>query len=235
MKARVWAVHCSGLREDGRWWVFPPTAVLPRYSFLMSEESPGLTIRPAVPDDADGITRTYMESAAYHAGLDPERYDIPDAPAIAARYREGRQHSPQLQKPLNLQPATQPPPHIHPQLEPLPDFQRPPHPGAESVTLVAEISGEVVGFVDVRLDQSPDPMHRRITYCHVVELAISRRHQNHGIGGHLLRAAEEWGQRRGAHFAILEYLAGNQQAGELYQRKGYRVAALIAVKRLSAG
>ena len=53
-----------------------------------------ITIRPAVAGDADGITRTYMESAEYHAGQDPERYWVPAAEAIAARYREGRQHPP---------------------------------------------------------------------------------------------------------------------------------------------
>ncbi len=51
-----------------------------------------MTIRPAVSRDVDGIVRTYMESADHHARLDPERYSIPDIDAIAARYREGRQH-----------------------------------------------------------------------------------------------------------------------------------------------
>ena len=55
---------------------------------------PAITIRPARPQDADAITRTYMESAEHHARLDPQRYSIPAAAEIAARYREGRQHPP---------------------------------------------------------------------------------------------------------------------------------------------
>jgi GNAT superfamily N-acetyltransferase len=161
-----------------------------------------LMIRNAVPKDAEGITRTYMESAEFHAGLDPERYALPDAQDILTRYREGRQQPPS---------------------------------SVDAVTLIAELRGEIVGFVDVRLDQSPDPMHRRITYCHVVEIAVSDRHQHHGVGGYLLRAAEEWGQQRGAEFAILEYLAKNKRAGEFYQRMGYRAAAHSVVKRLAAG
>ena len=47
-----------------------------------------ITIRPAVAEDAEGITRTYMESSEHHARLDPERYRIPAAETIAARYRE---------------------------------------------------------------------------------------------------------------------------------------------------
>src|SRR5690242_17518258 len=119
-----------------------------------------ITIRPAVAEDADGITRTYLESAEHHARLDPERYLVPAFEAIAARYREGRQH---------------------------------PVEGDESITIVAEIAGEIVGFVDARLERSPDPMHREMIYCHVVEIAVSGRHQSQGIGERLLRAAEDWG------------------------------------------
>lgn len=123
-----------------------------------------ISIRSAVSQDAEGITRTYMESAEYHAGLDAERYYIPARDAILARYREGRQH------PRNA--------------------------GERAVTLVAELSGEIVGFVDVHLMHSPDPMHREMLYCHIVEIAVSTRHQSHGVGAQLLRAAEEWTRAR---------------------------------------
>ena len=105
--------------------------------------------------------------------------------------------------------------------------------GGEGITLVAELNGEIVGFIDARLDRSTDPMHREILYCHVVEIAVSRRHQHQGIGGQLLRAAEDWGRRHGAEFASLEYLAANTQASVFYQRHmGYRVASTMAIKRL---
>jgi ribosomal protein S18 acetylase RimI-like enzyme len=163
------------------------------------EDRPPMTIRPAVPEDADAIARTFLESADHHARLDPERYAIPDAPTIAARYRAGQQHLP----------------------------------GVTATTLVVVIDNHVVGFVDVRLDRSPDPMHRDITYCHVVEIAISPSCQSQGVGATLLQAAEDWGRRNGATFASLEYLAANTRAGDFYQRRmGYRVAALTAIKRL---
>jgi GNAT superfamily N-acetyltransferase len=160
-----------------------------------------ITIRPAVSNDADGITRTYLESAEYHAGLDPERYMVPAFETISERYREGRQ---------------------------LPQ-------GAieMGITLVAELGGEIVGFIDALLDRSPDAMHREMVYCHIVEIAVSSRHQNQGIGGRLLEAAEDWGRRRGAKFASLDYHAANSRAGIFYQqRMGYRVAAMIAIKPL---
>jgi GNAT superfamily N-acetyltransferase len=136
-----------------------------------------IEIRPAVLEDADGIARTFLESAEHHAELDPERYSTPTVETISARYREGRQH--------------------------------PSHAGREVVTLVAELSDEIVGFIDARLEQSPDAMHREMIYCHIAEIAVRCEHRNQGIGGRLLRAAEDWGHRLGAEFASLEYHAAN--------------------------
>jgi len=160
-----------------------------------------ITIRPTVSDDADGIARVFLESAEYHARLDPERYWIPAVETVGARYREGRQHRPGA--------------------------------GGESITVVAVLSGEIVGFIDARLEPSPDVMHREIVYCHVAEVAVSSGHQNRGIGGRLLRAAEDWGRRQGAEFASLDYHAANTRAAGFYQqRMGYCAASITAIKRL---
>jgi len=160
-----------------------------------------IAIRPAISEDADGIARTFLESAEYHAGLDPERYSTPVVETISARYREGRQH----------------PPDAH----------------GKSITLVAELSGEIVGFIDARLEQPLDAMHREMIYCYIAEIAVGRQYQNQGIGRRLLRAAEEWGQQQGAEFAYLEYHAANTRASLFYQqRMGYRVASITATKRL---
>jgi ribosomal protein S18 acetylase RimI-like enzyme len=155
-------------------------------------------IRPATPDDADGITRIFLQSAEHHARLDPERYIIPDAEAIATRYRAGQQHPPD----------------------------------AQAITLVAHLDNEIVGFVDARLSQSSDPMHRDLLFCHIVEIAVSADHQRHGIGAQLIEAAEHWGREHAAEFALLEYLASNTRAAEFYRRSGYGAASINAIKRL---
>jgi ribosomal protein S18 acetylase RimI-like enzyme len=158
-----------------------------------------ITIRPARSEDAEGIARTFVESAEYHARVDPERYFAPAFETILGRYREGRQHSQ----------------------------------GGQSITLVAEVSGEIVGFVDARLEQSPDLMHHDIIYCHVAEIAVNGRHQNQGIGGLLLQATEDWGRKMGAAFASLEFHTENKRAGLFYQKRmGYRPASITAIKRL---
>lgn len=161
-----------------------------------------IAIRRAVPEDAEGITRTYLESAEHHAGLDSELYRIPARETITARYREGRQH-------------------------PLDECET-------SITLVAELSDKIVGFIDARLFQPLDAMHREMVLCLVSEIAVRRRHQNQGIGGKLLRAAEEWGRGQGAEFAILEYHPANTRAGMFYQRHmSYRISSLTAIRRLA--
>jgi len=161
---------------------------------------PAAGIRRAVAKDADGITRTFLESAEHHASLDSELYFVPEVETIAARYREGRQH--------------------------------PAEGRAESITLVAEINDDIVGFIDARLYQPTDAMHRQMVYCLVSEIAVRREHQNHGIGRQLLRAAEDWGRQRGAEFAVLEYHAANTPAGAFYQHMHYRLASITAIRRL---
>src|ERR1700743_1094056 len=92
-----------------------------------------ITIRPAVPEDAEDIALVFIESAEFHTWLDPERYATPTTKTIS-RYRNSRQHSS--------------------------------HADREAITLVAELSSEIVGFIDACLEQSQDAMHREMIYCH---------------------------------------------------------------------
>jgi ribosomal protein S18 acetylase RimI-like enzyme len=161
-----------------------------------------IRIREASPQDVPGIANTFLESAEYHATLDPERYSVPMVETISARYQEAPQY------PANAE--------------------------ERAITLVAEFKREIVGFIDARLERSPDLMHREMAYCHISEIAVSPRYQNQGVGERLLRAAEEWGRGQGATFASLEYHVANTRAAEFYQRRmGYRVAAITAIKRLA--
>ena len=110
--------------------------------------------------------------------------------------------------------------------------QHPAEDRAESITLVAELKGDIVGFIDARLYQPTDAMHRQMVYCLVSEIAVRREHQDHGIGGQLLRAAEAWGRQQGAEFALLEYHAANARAAAFYQHMHYRLTSITAIRRL---
>jgi ribosomal protein S18 acetylase RimI-like enzyme len=101
---------------------------------------------------------------------------------------------------------------------------------ADNITLVAELDGQILGFIDLRLEQPPDLMHRRIIYCHVAEIAVRSGFRSQGIGRQLLQAGENWGRARGAQFASLEFETTNTRAGRFYQnRMGYSVASMTAV------
>ena len=170
--------------------------------YLLFMEQATITIRPGSSDDAEGIAAVFLESAEYHAQLDPERYWVPPGETILGRYRHGRQHQTDE--------------------------------GQQGITLVSEVGGRIVGFIDARLERSPDSMHREMIYCQIVELAVSSSHQCQGIGGRLLRSAEEWGRQHDARFALLEYHAANARAGGFYQRRmGYGVAAITVIKPLA--
>jgi len=111
--------------------------------------------------------------------------------------------------------------------------QHPPDSADEAITLVADLGGEIVGFVDARLARSLDAMHRDTIYCHIAEIGVSAAHRSKGIGERLLRAAEQWGRERGAEFASLEYHVANTRAAAFYkERMGYRAASITAIKRL---
>ena len=103
----------------------------------------------------------------------------------------------------------------------------------KGITLVADLGGQIVGFIDARLEQSLDPMHRDLVYCDVAEIAVAGHDRNKGIGGQLLRAAETWGREQGADYSSLEFHAANTTASRFYQnRMGYRAAHIIAIKQL---
>jgi GNAT superfamily N-acetyltransferase len=156
-------------------------------------------IRPATPEDAEGITRVYLESAEHHARIDPERNHVPDRATIRERYRAGQQH---------------------------------PSSASGAVTLVAEAGGEILGFLDARIDRPLDPMYRAMTYCFIADIAVAEPHRSQGMGEQLMRAAEEWGRRNGADLVVLEYHTANPRAAEFYARLGYRPASMVAFKRL---
>ena len=194
-------LHVSILDGPGAGIFSMATGVLPAMTQPPSDSTTVVAIRAASARDADSIARVFLDSAAYHASLDPERYRVPDVASIAERYREGLQH--------------------------------PRAPGGPAVTLVAKIAGELLGFVDARIERSQDLMHRDMTYCHVPEIAVGNRHQSQGVGGQLLRAAEAWGRQHSAAFASLEHHIANSRAGAFYVgRMGYSVAATILIKSL---
>ena len=142
-----------------------------------------------------------------------------DAPAIARLYFESAEHHRALEPGRYIIPDAG---------EILARYTSP----AAMVLVATDDSGDVSGFAELSLQQSPDPMHERFTFCHIVEVAVEARLRGQGIGEQLIRAAEEWGRAAGAQYASLEYVASNTRAAALYSRLGYRTASVSAIKPL---
>jgi ribosomal protein S18 acetylase RimI-like enzyme len=105
-------------------------------------------------------------------------------------------------------------------------------PAAERATLVAELDGRLVGFVDVRVAH-PGGSHRPLRYGYVAEIAVAAPARRRGVGAELLRAAEAWARERGCTYAVLDYNVHNDDARRFYRDKmGYRPAGEIVLKEL---
>ena len=166
-----------------------------------------------------------MNEASVAAAIRPAVAE--DAGGIARTFLESAEHHANLDSELYFVPAIETIAARYSE-----GRQHPAEERAESITLVAELSGEIVGFIDARLYQPTDAMHRQMIYCLVSEIAVRREHQRHGIGGQLLQAVEDWGRQQGAEFAVLEYHAANARAAAFYQRMRYRLASITAIRRL---
>jgi GNAT superfamily N-acetyltransferase len=102
----------------------------------------------------------------------------------------------------------------------------------ETVTLVAEVAGQIVGFLDARLTQPLDPMYRPATYCFIADIAVAADRRGQGAGRALMQATEQWAAEHAAEFVLLEYHAKNERAAAFYAELGYRSGSVVAVKRL---
>jgi GNAT superfamily N-acetyltransferase len=105
-----------------------------------------------------------------------------------------------------------------------------PAPGA--ALLVAEEDGSPAGFV--YLEALRDFFDRR-EHGHVSVLAVSRAAEGRGIGGALMRAAEDWARERGYDRLTLNVFEGNARARAVYAHLAYRPETMRYVKFLGPG
>ena len=83
---------------------------------------------------------------------------------------------------------------------------------ARGVYLVAEVAGEVVGYIG---------MWFVVGEAHIGTLAVLPEHRGAGIGEALLVALLEYALAREGHFVTLEYRIGNLPAAGLYHKYGF--------------
>ena len=92
-------------------------------------------------------------------------------------------------------------------------------PSPQAQVLVAELGGEVVGFIHVKtaLDYYTDK-----PIGHVSDLVVATKAQGLGLGRTLLEAAASWAKSQGYAMMQLFVLPENAGARGLYEHTGYR-------------
>ena len=87
----------------------------------------------------------------------------------------------------------------------------------ESVVLVAEHRGDLLGFATAYLELNSVRYGPR---CWVEDLAVSPEHRSQGVGKALLDAAKNWGRERGATHLELDSGEARADAHRFYEREG---------------
>jgi GNAT superfamily N-acetyltransferase len=109
----------------------------------------------------------------------------------------------------------------------------------DSLQLVAELDGELVGWLWARIEPPGENASAQLTREHgwtrltVASLIVDRNHWRGGAGTALLEAAEAWGRAQGAQVATLDTYAYSPVSVPFYENHmGYQRRAIIFQKRL---
>jgi ribosomal protein S18 acetylase RimI-like enzyme len=99
--------------------------------------------------------------------------------------------------------------------------------------LVAELEGQVVGFVCVlcRMD-SQEIIEKDRAHAYISDLIVLEAHRGAGIGAALMRAAEARARSRGATRIRVGVLAANSAARLLYCKLGYSDHEIVLEKQI---
>jgi GNAT superfamily N-acetyltransferase len=103
----------------------------------------------------------------------------------------------------------------------------------EACILVAEINGNLAGFVEVYLrEDKPDPARTAYRHAHLQSLMVVSEWRMQGIGKQLIRAAEVWGLQNGASEMRLDTWMFPGDPVSFYEHIGYRTLKRELVRRL---
>ena len=99
--------------------------------------------------------------------------------------------------------------------------------------LVAEVDGEVVGWIDMQLRPATgQPRMMRDAVSVEIDIAVLPQHRGHGVGSRLVDAAEQWGVQHGATMVTMQTHVANLDAIRFYQeRHGFRTTGILMMKR----
>lgn len=102
--------------------------------------------------------------------------------------------------------------------------------GDDPAVFVAEVDGDVAGFVHVR---SLEDYYRRRCHGHVADLVVAPAFEGRGVATALLARAEEWSRAQGYDWMTIGVFEENARAERLYQKLGYRRDVIRLLKPLT--
>jgi ribosomal protein S18 acetylase RimI-like enzyme len=89
--------------------------------------------------------------------------------------------------------------------------------------LLAEVEGEIVGFVNVRKSSHPDyPVFRPRHFAQIGDAVVDGPKRGKGIGKELFEAATRWARERGVRFLQVTVWHENAGARAFYLEQGFR-------------
>jgi len=94
--------------------------------------------------------------------------------------------------------------------------------GRFSIVHVAEMDGEVVGFMLSRVKRVPNHMGG-VMVGELSDMWIESRARRMGIGDKLSRLALEWLRQQDVHSVEIQVLRDNQASWKLYERMGFQL------------
>ncbi|HKZ26322.1 MAG TPA: GNAT family N-acetyltransferase [Rubrobacteraceae bacterium] len=100
---------------------------------------------------------------------------------------------------------------------------------SHSCLFVAEVDGEVVGFLSGELREG-SPAFQPKTWAAVEDVYVTPDHRSSGIGHALFEACQEWARERGANGVSLQVAADNTRGRKFYQELGFREVSVYQVK-----
>lgn len=99
--------------------------------------------------------------------------------------------------------------------------------------LVAEVEGDVVGFINVRFEhESQTYLSSLVDYAYISDIVVLAEYRGRGIGTLLLQQAEAFARQQGANTLKIGVLAKNKQAADVYQHVGFRPYEIVMLKDL---
>lgn len=164
-----------------------------------------VVIRPAKPEDAEGLAAAARDLASQYATREPERFSVPEREeqlAVLTRL---------LEAPLDENAVWL------------------------VAEVAGEAVGDAYAqlhepVADASAQPQRDAGRRRV---YLEYLAVQERHRSVGIGSRLLDAVEQWARARGAELIATDTnLRSNFGAVEFYERHGYEQQAVILRKPL---